>query len=779
MRKNVMMGIVSMIMLVAMAIEIIAIPPIACEFYGNVYYRNGSNSSIGTNITIEDIEGNVCGSFVVITEGRFGLLSCNGDNTDSSADEGPGHGENVIFKINNLTAYVQGDITWTEAAYKEVNLTRNFPPVLTYINDLLARSKELFSFTIEASDADGDTLSFSSNSSLFVIDSETGEFSFTPTYWQRGNYTINFTVSDGLMTDSQLVNLQIYSEPECGDGECDELAGETCNTCPQDCGECPAVSGADEGEGGDAEGEGGGGGTSATGTGSGTGEGGTTRKFTKGACLEKWECGEWSDCLPLGIQQRICKDDNNCGTTKNKPKEVLECNYIATCYDGLFNGNETDVDCGDGCPKCENNKRCRVDNDCKSGFCHKGVCKQPSCDDGIMNQDEEDVDCGGVCGPCELKRYAKLPRIEKTDVVKVLRAFPWLLLWLSAMLIGTTVIGDRIYVRKIRKLKVEDYKRKLIPYKPKQRRLYKFAIDFGVIAAIAMGYIYWFSYCIECMISYVYYPIGFSIITPLLVSIIMRKVMYYDYRKKRKEEALVLRHKNEKAKMVEIQNNTILEFERGICKAVFDWVKEGELQKEPYFYEKIKELYDSINKLRMKHAEASVFLETDKMVIDAVSKISRDKVLGKLAREYPEFESVRRYLVKIATMYKKNKKAMLFEEGYLQAMEAASMPHLKTVIASSTEYTEVCNALVDIYRIYERRLALMYDEEDKIVEEEMALSNKISMLSTKADFIDEIRGKKRRVTLFNDISQLHDLYVEKQKLHADLVELRKKLRVNS
>ena len=51
-----------------------------------------------------------------------------------------------------------------------------------------------------------------------------------------------------------------------------------------------------------------------------------------------------------------------------------------TCFDGIQNGDEDDVDCGGTlCP----------------------VCQPPTCDDGIENGDELGVDCGGpLCGPC-------------------------------------------------------------------------------------------------------------------------------------------------------------------------------------------------------------------------------------------------------------------------------------------------------------------------------------------------------------------------------------------
>ncbi|MBK8493398.1 MAG: hypothetical protein IPL49_21600 [Saprospirales bacterium] len=50
---------------------------------------------------------------------------------------------------------------------------------------------------------------------------------------------------------------------------------------------------------------------------------------------------------------------------------------IATCDDGIMNGDETGIDCGGTCAPC------------------------PTCNDGIQNGDEEGVDCGGPdCPAC-------------------------------------------------------------------------------------------------------------------------------------------------------------------------------------------------------------------------------------------------------------------------------------------------------------------------------------------------------------------------------------------
>lgn len=55
-----------------------------------------------------------------------------------------------------------------------------------------------------------------------------------------------------------------------------------------------------------------------------------------------------------------------CGEDDNQP--------MASCTDGIQNGNEVGIDCGGDCSPCI------------------------SCDDGIQNGDEEGIDCGASCG---------------------------------------------------------------------------------------------------------------------------------------------------------------------------------------------------------------------------------------------------------------------------------------------------------------------------------------------------------------------------------------------
>ena len=72
-----------------------------------------------------------------------------------------------------------------------------------------------------------------------------------------------------------------------------------------------------------------------------------------------------------------------------------------TCTDGIKNNDETDIDCGGPCGKCNNNKSCSSSSDCQSNYCSPNkICTIPTCNDGILNGDEKGVDCFGSCSPC-------------------------------------------------------------------------------------------------------------------------------------------------------------------------------------------------------------------------------------------------------------------------------------------------------------------------------------------------------------------------------------------
>ena len=74
---------------------------------------------------------------------------------------------------------------------------------------------------------------------------------------------------------------------------------------------------------------------------------------------------------------------------------------IPTCFDGILNHDEVDVDCGGSCAPCATGKRCNQhpattrNAECETGICLDSVCAVESCRDGLQNNNETCVDGGG------------------------------------------------------------------------------------------------------------------------------------------------------------------------------------------------------------------------------------------------------------------------------------------------------------------------------------------------------------------------------------------------
>lgn len=108
-------------------------------------------------------------------------------------------------------------------------------PVLTPIGELNATAELEFNYTVTAEDINGDTLTFSDNTSLFVINSSTGLINFTPLITDVGDHSINISVSDGSLRDEETITF--FVTDICGDAYCS--SSESCSSCSTDCGTCP------------------------------------------------------------------------------------------------------------------------------------------------------------------------------------------------------------------------------------------------------------------------------------------------------------------------------------------------------------------------------------------------------------------------------------------------------------------------------------------------------------------------------------------------------------
>ena len=91
----------------------------------------------------------------------------------------------------------------------DVVVATNNPPVLTPIGDRSVNESELLAITLNATDIDGDSLTYSSNASFGNI-TTSNVFTWTPDYNSSGIYAVNFSVSDGNGgADSEIINITV------------------------------------------------------------------------------------------------------------------------------------------------------------------------------------------------------------------------------------------------------------------------------------------------------------------------------------------------------------------------------------------------------------------------------------------------------------------------------------------------------------------------------------------------------------------------------------------
>ena len=90
--------------------------------------------------------------------------------------------------------------------------TPNKAPVLSLIRNQTVGEGDLLRFTLQATDSDGDTLTYGASvlPSGASLNSATGEFRWAPTYDQAGIYAgVTFSVSDGELSDAKTITITV------------------------------------------------------------------------------------------------------------------------------------------------------------------------------------------------------------------------------------------------------------------------------------------------------------------------------------------------------------------------------------------------------------------------------------------------------------------------------------------------------------------------------------------------------------------------------------------
>lgn len=174
---------------------------------GNLLSQGGATTYFDDG-TIDNVAGTISGvAGTITTPGQ--TVSADGTFATITLTAGAQGGTSPL----TLSSVVVGDINGqaVEIIVVSGQVAINRAPVLGGIGARSSNEGALLTFTISATDADGDTLTYSAsglpNGASF--NAGTRRFSWTTRYDQAGVYTVHFEVSDGELTDSEDVTITI------------------------------------------------------------------------------------------------------------------------------------------------------------------------------------------------------------------------------------------------------------------------------------------------------------------------------------------------------------------------------------------------------------------------------------------------------------------------------------------------------------------------------------------------------------------------------------------
>lgn len=113
---------------------------------------------------------------------------------------------NTTFRVSDGTLSASETIT-----IAVVNVNRS--PELAFIGNKTVNEGQLLTFSVSATDPDGDSLTYSATGLPSGASFSGQTFSWTPTYAQAGTYNVTFTVRDSELTASETVAITVSDVP--------------------------------------------------------------------------------------------------------------------------------------------------------------------------------------------------------------------------------------------------------------------------------------------------------------------------------------------------------------------------------------------------------------------------------------------------------------------------------------------------------------------------------------------------------------------------------------
>ncbi|WP_440957027.1 right-handed parallel beta-helix repeat-containing protein [Methanosarcina sp. Mfa9] len=162
------------------------------------FFNNGTiNNSAGT---VTEVYGSILGASNVSSLGVMATITMTAGNSTGIAELNL---SNVIVSDSDSKA--------TPISISNANVLIDTAPVLNSIGPKSVSETNSLNFAVDASDADGDSLTYSATGlpEGANFDPASGVFTWTPARGQAGVYTTIFEVSDGYLSDSEDVSITV------------------------------------------------------------------------------------------------------------------------------------------------------------------------------------------------------------------------------------------------------------------------------------------------------------------------------------------------------------------------------------------------------------------------------------------------------------------------------------------------------------------------------------------------------------------------------------------
>jgi len=181
-------------------------PPVANDLQTNTE----ANTAIDILLAANDVEGDDL-SFTLVDAPEHGQVTLTDNLARYTPDDDYTGADRFTFSVSDGEGLSdEGTVTLTVVP-NDGGGDDNHPPVLAPLDALTVVAGEPLTLQLVASDADGDTLTFSVQGAGddATLDAATGAFTWTPTDADVRTWQLTFTVTDGQDADSTTVSVEV------------------------------------------------------------------------------------------------------------------------------------------------------------------------------------------------------------------------------------------------------------------------------------------------------------------------------------------------------------------------------------------------------------------------------------------------------------------------------------------------------------------------------------------------------------------------------------------